>query len=251
MASGETKYNPSTEKRSKWWTRCAGNLLWAAIQTLCATLRVRTCRENPSDTLGDETPCIVALWHNRTLIPCYIYRKLRIKRPMCVLTSASKDGALLETVANRYGISAIRGSSGRRGATAFIEMRKYLRNGGNLCITPDGPKGPCYRSHQGIIKLASMTGVPISPVCIDYSSYWRINRTWDRFAIPVPFSKVVMYWKSPLHVPPDLTPEQIDEYCRRLDLLLSAGAPDFAPLTTTPSCNVSKEKQSQKQSSPH
>lgn len=207
----------SNELRQKWWSRPLGHIVWFCISFICSTLRKRL--------RGDCSPlrerqCIVALWHNRIFVPCHIYRYvLKGKVCMSMLTSASKDGALLATVAHDYGMRAVRGSSRRRGAVGFMDMVRELKQGFSMCITPDGPKGPLYKCHPGVVKLASMSGVPIIPVRIHYTRCRRLS-TWDRFIIPMPFSRVELEAMEPLHVPPNLSDEQLADWCSRLELSL-------------------------------
>lgn len=229
-------------KRTTRWTPWMAHALWLAIQIICMTLRWKFRLEDEQDESWRTEPRIIALWHNRTFIPCYIYRRVKAHPEMCVLTSASKDGALLEGVARHYGISAIRGSSARRGAMALIEMCRYMRRGGSICITPDGPRGPRYCIHPGIVKLASISSVPIVPLCVDYHSCWRLGKTWDGYAIPKPFSRATLLWKKPISVPRDLDEEAVEAYCRQICEQLAEGRPDFPPINQTPPCNASKEK---------
>ncbi len=182
---------------------------------------------NAGEVLGKKQ-CIVALWHNRTFTPCYVYRyKIKGRVPMSMLTSASKDGALLETVAQGYGMRAVRGSSHRRGVAGFRDMLRELEEGCCMCITPDGPKGPIYKCHPGAIRLASVSGLPIIPLCIDIPGCWRIRKAWDGFVIPKPFSRVTVLAKAPLYVPPGLDDEVQREYVEKLNQLLSTARPDF------------------------
>lgn len=224
------------ELRSKWWSRPLGHLAWFCISAVCFTLRKRVvcCDETDTAKPMGSKPVIVSLWHNRTFVPCYFYKYvLKGKVQMSMLTSASKDGAMLATVAEDYGMRAVRGSSGRRGVAGFLDMVKELKAGYSMCITPDGPKGPRYRSHPGVIKLASVSGLPIIPLGIDIPHCWRINKAWDGFVIPKPFSKVTIRWGEPLYIPQNVTDEQIKEYCTRLDALMAYGRPDFEPIEDT------------------
>lgn len=216
------------EKRSKWWTRSVGHIVWGLITAMCATLRIKVVYQGAaSDVLGKKQ-CILALWHNRTFTPCYIYRYVvKGKVPMSMLTSASKDGALLATVAEDYGMRAVRGSSHRRGVAGFRDMLRELEDGCCMCITPDGPKGPRYKCHPGVIRLASVSGLPILPLCIDLPRCWRIRKAWDGFAIPKPFSKVTVLVKEPLYVPADLDEATQKEYMEKLDQVLACARPDF------------------------
>ena len=224
----------SSELRKKWWTVPVGHLVWFFITLICFTLRKKVIVEAEYEGKQMGTfQCIIALWHNRVFVPCYVYRYvLKGKKvPMSMLTSASKDGAMLATVASDYGMRAVRGSSRRRGVAGFLDMLRELKDGCSMCITPDGPKGPIYRCHPGVIKLASVSGLPIIPTCISYSSCWRLKKAWDGFAIPKPFSKVVVRLGAPITVPKELTPELQAEYIEKLEQALAHGAPDFEPIS--------------------
>ena len=110
----------TSEKRSRWWTRLAGFGLWSVLQPLCMSLNIRSIKEEHDDVY--TAPFLVALWHNRTMVPGYVWSLAQKPLRMCVLTSASKDGALVEAVCRHFGLGAVRGSSGRRGALAYMEM---------------------------------------------------------------------------------------------------------------------------------
>ncbi len=200
--------------RQKWWSKPVGHFVWLLITLVCWTLRKRV--EGSPDFLC-QNQCIVAIWHNRIFTPCFFYRYvLHGKITMSMLTSASKDGAMLAAVAQDYGMRAVRGSSRRRGAEGFMDMVRELEAGMSMCITPDGPKGPVYCCRPGVIKLASISGIPIVPIRIHYGCCIRVH-SWDRFFIPLPFSQVLMELCEPLHVPPDLPADDLAAYCRRLE----------------------------------
>lgn len=219
----------SSEKRRRWWTDLAGFGVWATLQPLCMTLNIRSLKEEHDDVYKE--PFLAALWHNRTVVPGYAWSLVQSSLRMCVLTSASKDGALVESICKYFGLEAVRGSSGRRGALAYVELlRKIRENQVCVCLTPDGPTGPMYGIQPGIIKLAAQTGLPIVPVCIEYEKCWRLNKAWDHYAIPKPGSDVNILWKKRLFIPKQLTDEQVDDYAARLKSLMSEGLPDFLPL---------------------
>ena len=130
------------------------------------------------------------MWHNRISVASWLFRRFCPKRPAAVLTSPSKDGELVAGLVSRFGpTGAVRGSSSRRGATAMREMVATIESGTDIIITPDGPRGPVYQFGPGALKLAQLTGAPLVPFCIQYEKYWEL-RSWDRFQIPKPFSRV-------------------------------------------------------------
>lgn len=207
----------SNEIRQVWWSQPLGNVLWLIITLVCFTLRKRV--RGDAEKLR-TTQSIVALWHNSIFVPCYYYRYvIRGEIRMSMLTSASKDGTMLSTVANNYGMRTVRGSAQRRGAVGFIDMLRELREGMSMCITPDGPKGPRYKCHPGVIKLASMSGIPITPLRIHFGACLRM-RTWDRFYIPLPFSRVELEICPQITVPSGVAGEELSSYCLLLEQTL-------------------------------
>ena len=172
-------------------TSILATLVTALIRGLGFTLRIRV-----QDVAGywdpqRKTPIIAAAWHNRILaLPiAYARHRKRGNRPLVVLTSTSRDGGLLASVVGRFGIGAVRGSSSRRGAAAVLQLARELARDSDVIITPDGPRGPRYTLGPGIVFLAQKTGSPMVWVDVTYSRYWEL-RSWDRFRIPKPFSRV-------------------------------------------------------------
>ncbi len=218
-----------TDVRSSWYAAPAGFLVWLIVRLISLTIRYRIYFPNEADreSAGRERH-IIALWHNRTLVPCYVYRNLlKSKVPMSMITSASKDGAFLTAVAHRFGMQTLRGSMNRRAVAVFIGMCKAVKRGSSMCIALDGPKGPIYKGSPGIVRLASVTGVPISAIAIQFSSYWRVNKAWDKYIIPKPFSTISLRWSPPIHVPADLDDNEAAEYIEKVREELSWGSPDF------------------------
>ncbi len=132
---------------------------------------------------------IGALWHNRLLIFPLVLRRFFPNRHGAALISASHDGDLLSDAIHRFDYNVVRGSSSKLGASALLQLSDVLGNGGDVVITPDGPRGPAYQLGPGIVFLAQKTSAQVLPLNMEYSSCWRL-KSWDRFIIPRPFSKV-------------------------------------------------------------
>jgi lysophospholipid acyltransferase (LPLAT)-like uncharacterized protein len=162
------------------------------IRTLCATLRYRIIDEAGFLDERVPRPAIMLIWHNRILAMPVLYRRHYVNRKgLRVLTSASRDGAYLSEFVRCFGLDSVRGSSSRRGAEALLDLIRTLEDGFDLCVTPDGPRGPRYSLGPGVILLSERCRVPLLPVLIEYSAYWRFN-SWDGFAVPKPFSEVTV-----------------------------------------------------------
>ena len=159
-----------------------------------STIRLRVTDHSSFLTNPPEGPRILVFWHNR--IPAISIGFLRhypqkhpSRKGVSVLTSPSKDGDILAGVMANLGMGSVRGSSSRRGSTAIRELTSLLESGVDLAITPDGPRGPKYSLGPGAVFLSQKTGVPIMPLHARYHRAIRL-KTWDNFAIPLPFSRV-------------------------------------------------------------
>ncbi|RYD47715.1 MAG: DUF374 domain-containing protein [Verrucomicrobiaceae bacterium] len=202
-----------------------GTLAGRLMQTWCATLRFEiTDRCDLTRPGGISGPVIYCLWHNRIFTMPAAWKKACGKhRQAVVLTSASHDGAALARAVGVFGIGSVRGSSSRRGVAALVAMRKALRENTDVCITPDGPRGPKHVIQPGIIKLAEASGASIVPIHVEYSSC-RELKTWDRFAIPAPGSKVRVIFDEALAVPGGLSEDDFETWRRRLEEIMLRGA---------------------------
>ncbi len=207
-------------RKSTFSGRAAGWLM----RLYCATFRYDIedrCGFSRGEVSG---PVIYCLWHDGILSVPYAWRKIcRKPRRLAVLTSASHDGAVLAHAMSVFGIDAVRGSSSRRAVAALVGMRKALREGSDICITPDGPRGPRHVVQPGVLKLAETGGAPLVPVHVECSSAWRL-KTWDRFMIPRPFSRVRVIFDEALAVPAGLADDDFEAWRRRLEGILRRGA---------------------------
>lgn len=213
-----------SEIRESGKMNALGTLAGRLMQAWCATLRFEIVDRCGLTTPGAiPGPVIYCLWHNRIFtMPAAWKKACGAHRRAVVLTSASHDGAALARAVGVFGIGSVRGSSSRRGVAALVGLRKALRENHDACITPDGPRGPRHGLQPGIVKLAETSGAPIVPIHVEYSSC-RELRTWDRFAIPAPGSKVRVIFDHALAVPPGLSDADFEATRHRLERLMLDG----------------------------
>ncbi len=163
-------------------------------------LTLRTSVENKEleKLLRSPEPFIILFWHNKIFSITRFKQMLRKNYPMCGLVSPSKDGAWLAAAFKVLGITTVRGSSKRRGGVAIKELVDILKEGSDIAITPDGPRGPIYTVKKGALKVAELSGIRMFPVTIEYKNSIKFN-SWDKFEIPLPFSKVILKPIAPLN----------------------------------------------------
>lgn len=81
----------------------------------------------------------------------------------------------------------------------MLKLVRTIKKGRSVVIVGDGSRGPCYKVQKGIINLAYLTGVPILPMVYGAKNKIELN-TWDRFVIPLPFSKIKVMYGEPVYV---------------------------------------------------
>jgi lysophospholipid acyltransferase (LPLAT)-like uncharacterized protein len=190
-------------------------LLYGILRLLYGTVRLELQDSVDYFKPVARRPYLVAAWHNRILLLPPFFRAHRRGQRLAVLTSASRDGGLLAAVVQKFGLEVVRGSSSRRGSTALRELQGKLADGCDVIITPDGPRGPVYEISPGIVFLAAQTGLPILRLAVEYSRFWEL-KSWDRFRIPKPFSKVVITVEVAKPVGSLETDEALKEACAQL-----------------------------------
>jgi lysophospholipid acyltransferase (LPLAT)-like uncharacterized protein len=178
----------------------------ACVRTLAYTLRIVYEESGPvEDLIREDERIILSFYHRRLVMMPQAYpfhRSLPAGEPrgVAILSSDSKDGERSAATWAWFGIHAVRGTAGDRGAAALVRMMRVVREGWDLGITVDGPRGPRQEVKGGVLAVSRKTGAWIVPVCVAYEAAWTL-RTWDAMLVPKPFSRVRVRYGAPWQVP--------------------------------------------------
>ncbi len=142
---------------------------------------------------------VVAFWHGDLLMQPFNYKKFRPNNEIRAMISEHRDGESIQKTVAFLGIGSITGSSSRGGAKALITAIKTLKNGVDVAITPDGPRGPIYSVADGIVAISQKTKSSILPISSKPSKYWKM-RSWDKFIVPKPFGTIEFFVGEPFDV---------------------------------------------------
>lgn len=188
------------------------------LRLIRASWRVEGTESDPEaeSILKSGKPVIYALWHGRM----YCLFKAVPLDSVAILVSPSNDGEFITRLARTIGFRHfVRGSHKRGGTQAILGLRKeLLERNHSIAFTVDGPRGPRYKVKPGIIRLASQTGVAIIPLgSASQTNLPGLQNTWDHYHAPIPFTKMRLIYGKPLHVPGNLSDEQIQTYSTELE----------------------------------
>ena len=182
-------------------------IVWALLWVVGKTWRFEVIApEGVIPVLEGQRPGpeIYCFWH-QCVLPCTMY--FRAARAV-ILISQSFDGELITRILKMFGYEAVRGSSSRGASEGLLGLNRVIESGHTAIFTADGPRGPIYQTKMGPIKLAQTTGAPIGAFHLEPK--WALTlRSWDRFLVPMPFTRICVSWAQWTRVPADLPAEQL------------------------------------------
>jgi lysophospholipid acyltransferase (LPLAT)-like uncharacterized protein len=185
--------------KDKWIPPLAYNLI--KFTNLSYRIEVEGWTEVEKE-LKQGQSLIFSSWHGKSWVPAFFLRDLGI----FALTSLSRDGSYMTKILESLGWKSIRGSSSRGASRSLLELYRKLKDGESTALTPDGPTGPIYEVKPGIIFLQEKAGSMIIPVGMD--ARWKKNfASWDKYLLPLPFSKTALVFGEPFQFEADLDME--------------------------------------------
>ncbi len=153
-------------------------------------------RDIPERLRSEGKNFIYAFWHGRQFLLFHNHRDLDIVIP----ASESRDGEIQAGIIRRFGYAVVRGSSKRKGVKALLGLVDGLRQGLHPALAVDGPRGPIYEVKEGITYLAGKLDKVIIPVSTSAKRSWVLEKIWDKYLLPVPFTKGVVVYGQPIRV---------------------------------------------------
>ena len=142
---------------------------------------------------------VYALWHGEQILPLC----LNSGRNIVAMCSMSKDGEIQAGILKDFGFIAVRGSTSKRAERALIETIRYARKGHYVAFTVDGPKGPVYKVKSGLLLVSQKVGIRLIPISARAKNSLVFNKSWDKFTVPLPFSKTVVVYGYPIEISKD------------------------------------------------
>ena len=161
---------------------------------------------------------IFVFWHGRTMMLSPVIAINRVRG--YAIADPRKDGRAIAKMEKLFGLKTIYGSSANGGVSVLKRGVSVLNKGKDcLALSPDGPRGPSMRFHDGALYFAKMTGAPIIPVCYSSSRPWFLNR-WDRYLLTKPFSVIAGNVGNPIFIDRKTKIEDFEKIRKKLEDLM-------------------------------
>lgn len=166
--------------------------------------------------LEANKPVIVTAWHSRLyLLHLAWYTK---KHKLKALVSSHSDGRIISETLKRFGIGIISGSTNKNAKASALNIFKSLtKENSSVTIIPDGPRGPMAKAVISPIYFAKKTGTPICPLTYSSKKNKILEKSWDKFMVPKPFSKITLIYGDPIIIPKDTDEKEMEKYRLKLE----------------------------------
>lgn len=155
-------------------------------------------------------PLIIAAWHGMTMmLTGYIAAQEDIGQYVLVVPDDSR-GAVLSVWARRMGAAPFvisMEADSMVAARRLLALIRQMKQGKSLYLNPDGPDGPSHEPKAGVAFIARKAGALIVPAGAFTATGFRVPR-WDRYVVPLPFSRITVVLGEPLEVSPEADLEQ-------------------------------------------
>ncbi|KUG24668.1 putative lipoprotein [hydrocarbon metagenome] len=200
-------------------TKTAGIVLYWIARLYCATLRVKIENESEwSRYLEQGGKVLLCLWHQQFLVSVVFFPKYKKYQPS-VMASRSKDGDISSRILAAGGVTPVRGSSSRGGIAALREMIRRINQYRLGAHVLDGPQGPAGVVKLGALAIAAETNAVMVPSVIIADRAWYL-RSWDRFMIPKPFSRVTIKFFPKIELPPIMDKDEYEKQRKKLEEIM-------------------------------
>jgi lysophospholipid acyltransferase (LPLAT)-like uncharacterized protein len=183
----------TTRGHPSWKVRLSVLAGGSFLRALSKTWRYSAVADQPvKDLRKAGTPILFALWHGQMLPLLWYHRN----QGVAVVVSEHSDGEIIARILEWMGYRLIRGSTSRGADRALLGIVRTLKEGKDVAITPDGPRGPARQFAQGAIVAANRAGAPIIPALAHVDKAWTLS-SWDGFVIPKPFARITIAYGPP------------------------------------------------------
>jgi len=195
-----------------------GWVVWAVIRVIGPTIRFEVLGGKTAgrDYRPDLPPNLYAFWHRCIIAGTWYFRN----RNAVLLNTTNFDGQWTRRVIERLGYQTAQGSSTRGGLRGLAVMAQRLDEGVDAAFTIDGPRGPRYIAKPGPVMLARRSGRPIILFHIGLERAWTLQKAWDLFQIPKPFTRAVLFIAPPLEVPEDIDRDGLERKHQEMQKIL-------------------------------
>lgn len=163
-------------------------LLHGVMRLFFLTYRLKVTVDSDLNEKISENIGVFYFWHQQTFAAAYFL--IKKKAAQYCIVSGSSDGKLAGSVIELFGCNIIYGSAFKNSIQVTRRALKVLKDNQSLCVVGDGSRGPAFELKPGVSFLAAKANKSLFFVQCSSSRYFTFKKSWDKFQLPLPFSKI-------------------------------------------------------------
>ena len=179
----------------QFWRKVGGFVIPPLLYALLRFIWFTSRKKFHCITPIPQSQHVCVTWHGELFMSPQAYRKIHPKHPASAIISAHFDGGLMASTLGFLRIRSLRGSTRKGARQVLLQAFKSIKQGEEVLITPDGPKGPRHSMSDGVVGIALKSKLPIFIMNFQATHYWQL-KSWDKFVIPKPFGEINFYMQS-------------------------------------------------------
>ena len=135
--------------------------------------------------------CIIGFWHQNSGVMNLVLQEIvPFSEEIMVLITSAPRGDVIENLVEYFGASGFRIAYDEKGVTSLRQVMRKAQEVLTIAVALDGPLGPACLPKKLPFMLAAYGGKNIVGIDIKYSHAFRVPWRWDKYAIPLPFTKI-------------------------------------------------------------
>ncbi len=180
------------ENRLKTWIfgRIAFFAKWVYLGYF-KTIKIQVCNPELAPQNLSAPNAIYGSWHSKTFLLLPYCRNSKT----VLLTLLDWKNYFYDKLSLSFGYKTIPVTSNSR---ATIRLLQHLRQNFHVGLAVDGPKGPRGIIKPGVLYLSSKSKKPLVIISVKCFNSIRLTWRWDRYEIPLPFSKAEIVFNPPI-----------------------------------------------------
>ena len=183
-------------KRNYILSLILNNIIYLYLRLLFLTYRLEVDDDNQFEKNFNLNKGVFYFWHQNIIAVSLFFFNRKIVGH-CIISS-SVDGKIMGFIAKKLGFKVIYGSKYKKSIRLIRQALEVLEVNRRIALVGDGSRGPAFKLQRGVVYLASKSNLPL--VFIECKADWEFTfkKSWDKFKLPLPFSKIYIKVHSPV-----------------------------------------------------
>lgn len=145
-----------------------------------------------------EEKFLTTFWHGYS----YCMYPLISEIEVAVITTINQRGNYITDLVEAFDGMPLRVPDETRGENSLFKLVREMKTNSDrhVALACDGPLGPQHKPKDFAFVIAEMSRRRILPITVEAKRAIVLHKRWDKFRIPLPFTKIKFKFSEPIAV---------------------------------------------------